>query len=377
MLLHIGPQKTGSPAIAGNRRSTQARARLAENGVQYVGDRAHEKEAGVVALGLRGPIGRPPPRPETWQRVVDEIAGATLPRLCLSNEDFSRADDDAVARILDATGAARTHLVYVARRLDKVLPSHWQQQVKARLTASYSDFLRRVLDPGAHTWTSTLVMEPQDVGAVLARWGKHIPPERMTVVVADEDDRTALPRAFESLLGVPVGVLEPPRGPANRSLGLAATDAVRRVNQVAIDEEWSPAEYRNLVQLGVVPALKDRATTDGPKLTGVPAWAFDRVADLAAAQVEAIASSGAQVIGDPAQLLIRDRVAPVDVPPEVTAVDLDLLADVVSGVRAGAARMRPAGGQVDVKRLRDDLGGRQLLQLLARRTAARLAFRSR
>jgi hypothetical protein len=377
VLLHIGPAKTGSTAM--QHAMFQVREQLAQHGVHYVGSRPHEKEAGGIALGLtRGPIGRRDPRPESWQRLVDEIAGTTLPRLVLSNEDFGRADEAAIERILEATGPERTHLVYVARRLDKVLPSHWQQQVKARMTSSYEDFLREMLDPDAGTWRHELVMGPQDTGAVLARWGKVLPADRITVVVTDEGDREALPRAFESLLGLPPGLIAPPGGPANRSLGLAETEAVRRINRLAIEEGWSPVEYRQLVQLGAVGTLKDRAAGGGPRVGGVPAWAFDRVAELADAQVEAIASFGGGVIGDPERVRVRGRVEPVTLPEDVRAVDLDVLADVVSGLRSGAERLRARPGlrgPADVRRQRDDLGGRQLLQLLARRTASRLRVR--
>lgn len=374
MLLHIGPAKTGSTAI--QHTMFQARARLAEHGVHYVGDRPHEKEAGNVALGVRGPIGRRPARRVAWDRLVGEIAGSAQPRLVLSNEDFGRADDAAVIRILEATGVDRTHLVYVARRVDKVLPSHWQEQVKARITSSYPDFLREVLDPDATSWTARLVMEPQDVGLVLARWGKHLPPERMTVVVAEEGDRSALPRAFEALLGLPGGVLEAPAGPANRSMGYAETEAVRRVNQLALDEQWSPQEYRQIVQRGIVRALKRRPADDGVRLTGIPAEAFDRVADLADAQVESIRSAGVHVVGDPETLRVRGRVEPTPVPPAVESIGLDVLADIVSGVRAGSARVRERSvPPVDVQLQRDSLGARQLLQLLARRFALRVGVR--
>ncbi|HEX2892524.1 MAG TPA: hypothetical protein VHO29_00795, partial [Marmoricola sp.] len=377
VLLHIGPAKTGSTAM--QHAMFQVRDRLAEHGVHYVGSRPHEKEAGGIALGLtRGAIGRRDPRPESWQRLVDEIATTALPRMVLSNEDFGRADEAAIDRILAATGPERTHLVYVARRLDKVLPSHWQQQVKARMTSSYEDFLREMLDPDAGTWRHQLVMDPQDVGAVLARWGKVLPPERMTVVVAEEGNREALPHAFERLLDLPTGLIAPPGGPANQSMGLAETEAVRRINRLAIHEQWTPVEYRQLVQLGVVRALKNRAGGSGPRIGGVPRWAFDRVAELADAQVDGIKASGAHVIGDPELLRVRGQVEPVTLPDEITAVDLDVLADVVSGFRTAAKRMKArklAAAAPDVRLQRDKLGGRQLLQLLARRTAARLGVR--
>lgn len=366
VLLHIGPAKTGSTAI--QRALFQARDVIAEHGVHYVGRKPQEKEAGVIALGLsRGPVGRPQPRPESWQRLVDEIDSATSSRLVLSNEDFGRADDAAVDRILAATGADRTHLVYVARRLDQVLPSHWQQQVKARMTSSYEDFLREMLDPAARTWRHNLVMGPQDLGAVIGRWGKRLPPDRMTVVVVDEGERATLLRAFEALLGLPAGTIAAAPRPANQAMGLAETEVVRRINRLTLDEGWTPVEYRRLVQLGIVRALMSRGST---RIAGVPSWAYDRVADLADAQIEAITSSGVGVIGDPEQLRIRGRVEPVDAAAEVASVDLDVLADVVSGLRQGSAHPPGEAGLP-----RDDLGGRMLLQLLGRRVAARISGR--
>jgi hypothetical protein len=195
-------------------------------------------------------------------------------------------------------------------------------------------------------------------------------------VVADEGDRAALPRAFEALLGLPTGLLEPAGGPANRSMGFVETEAVRRLNRLALEEQWTPREYRQIVQREVVRRLKNRTTVDGSRIGGIPPEAFDRVAELADAQIAEIRSSGVHVIGDPERLRVRGQVEPVPLPPEVDSVSLDLLAEIVSGVRVGSARQRqqPAP-RVDVTTQRDNLGARQLLQLLARRLAMRLGVR--
>jgi hypothetical protein len=74
------------------------------------------------------------------------------------------------------------------------------------------------------------------------------------------------------------------------------------------------------------------------------------------------------VIGDPERLRVRGQVDPVPLPDDVDSVGLDLLADIVSAVRTGARSPAPAA-RVDVAAQRDNLGGRQLLQLLARRAA--------
>ena len=129
LLLHIGPPKTGSTAIQMALHSS--RTALAEHGVLYPGTRMRARSAAAAVLGSGMPVGRDKPKIERWHGLVAEIRQTDLPRICLSHESFSRADDAAVGRILDGLGAERTHVVYVARRLDKVLPSHWQERVKA------------------------------------------------------------------------------------------------------------------------------------------------------------------------------------------------------------------------------------------------------
>jgi hypothetical protein len=158
-------------------------------------------------------------------------------------------------------------------------------------------------------------------------------------------------------------------------MGFAETEAVRRLNRLALDEDWAPREYRQIVQREVVRRLKNRES-DGPRIGGIPPEAFDRVAELADAQIEAIRSAGVHVVGDPERLRVRGQVDPTPLPPEVESVGLDLLADIVSGVRAGSSRsaQRPRP-QPDVRAQRDNLGARQLLQLLARRVATRVGVR--
>ena len=92
--------------------------------------------------------------------------------------------------------------------------------------------------------------------------------------------------------------------------------------------------------------------------------------------VEAIRSAGVHVVGDPENLRVRGRVEPTPVPPDVESIGLDVLADIVSGVRAGSARVRERSvPPVEVQLQRDSLGARQLLQLLARRFALRVGVR--
>jgi hypothetical protein len=234
-----------------------------------------------------------------------------------------------------------------------------------------------MLAPAPTGWYASLLWGPLDFRSVAGRWAQKIDRSRIIVVVADEDDRTATTAAFEQLLDLPRGFLIPPSTPANRSLGYIEAEALRRLNRLSLDEQWSPTEYRNLIQVGVVKTLKSRPA-DGPRIGGIPPWALSRVVELADAQIDAFASAGVRVIGDLERLRVTD-VAAAEEPPHVEAIPLDVLADVASGLRAGHARLSRSERRLAERSIhgssRAGLSGRELIRLLARRAGSRLRDR--
>jgi hypothetical protein len=376
LLLHIGPPKTGSTAIQMALHNT--RPELRGHGVLYPGTRMRARSAAAAVLGIGSPVGRDQPKIERWHAIVDEIAGTDLPRVCMSHESFSRADDAAVSRILDDLGAERTHVVYVARRLDKVLPSHWQERVKAWSDVPFEEFLHLMLDdPDAPQ--AQRIWQPHDLGAVVGRWAAAVGREKVTVLVADEHDRDLIPRTFETMLGLPEGMLVPPADRSNTSLSFTEAEAIRRLNQMAREDDWSSREYWKVMQRGVVQALARRDRSGDARIQGLPAWALERVAERADRQVSQVEQAGVRVIGDPGRLRVRDGVESAEVPEAVQGVSLDLLADLVSGAVAGSRGMHrddlKAAAKADRKaapgRRREELPTRELVRLLARRAVRR------
>lgn len=381
VLLHIGPQKTGSTAIQMSMH--ECRDELAAQGVGYPGKAMRPREAGWAVLGGSA-VGRPTPPLSAWHEFVSEVKASPHPRTCVSNEDFGRADEATIARILTDLGTEKTHLVFVARRLDKLLPSHWQERIKARMTMSYEDFLHHVLETPDADWEARVTWEPHDVALVLDRWAQHLPREQMTVIVSDENDRTHIPRAFEDLLGLAPGTLKPSAVNTNTSLSFTQAEAVRRLNRAAAEYEWTPQQYWRIIQTGVVKALRQAGTRStsadgGPKITGLPEWAYSLVAARAEEQVASIAASRVNVIGDPSQLLLHGKVEPAELPAPLDVVPIDLIADLVRGAVDGteslqrqqlrAARTAKRSASVD------QLSGRELLDALAHRVGSRLRRR--
>jgi hypothetical protein len=374
VLLHIGPQKTGSTAI--QHAMHGRRADLAAHGVLYPGPNFRLLEAGWATLGAGAPVGRPAPRMSAWHRIVGLVERNELPRACLSTEDWARADDAAVDRIAGDLGPDRLHVLYVARRLDRLLPSHWQERVKARMTLSWHEFLALMLDERSSDWERWMMWAPQDVGAVVGRWARWVDPARITVVVADEHDRDLIPRTFEQLLALPAGFLDPPReARANRSFTYPEVEALRRVNAVFKELDLGPRAYWRIVQAGIAKRLGNSPRPPGqPPIPGLPGWALEQVAARCDAQADALRESGATVVGDPDALRIRDVVEPDDEPPAVDAIALDVFAEFVAGALTGAVdlQQREVADALREHRSVDETGGRDLARELLRRVRRRI-----
>jgi hypothetical protein len=374
VLLHIGPQKTGSTAIQESLHN--AREQLAELGVYYPGPYRRPIEAGWAVLGA--PLGRPEPRIESWNTLVAGLRASTLPRRILSNEDLSRGSDAVVERIVRDVGADDIHLLYVARRFDQLLPSHWQERLKARMTMSFEDFLHAVLEGDPRSWEWRLMWECQFPDQVLASWGRFVPPERTTVIVLEGGDHDVLPRAFEQLLDLPTGLLVAPDLVNNRSYTFPEAEALRRINRLARQEKWPDRRYLDLVRRGVA-----RHWTNSPRpagaarIPGLPAWALDHVNDLADRQADALLASGCRLIGSPDSLRTRDRVTAFEGPMVLDEVPLDLLEEAFGTLAARATRTRRRSLARQRKRLQaegglEGVGAGDLARELGRRVVRRV-----
>ena len=383
VLLHIGPPKTGSTALQ-VALHTQ-RDELARLGVRYAGSSFRPKEASWAALGISPAIGREKPRIEAWEEIVAEVHEHSGVRVCVSSEDFARAGTPAVAaRIVGDLGADRVHVVHVVRRLDRLLPSLWQERVKAKVALPYEKWLEVVLQQEESTdyeWRN--LWRPHDVRGIVARWGSAVPPARLTLICSDDTDRRLIPATFEDLLGLPSGMLtvdHPNLHVSNRSLTGNEAELLRRINAVAVQEKWTPKEYLTLCQSGIVGAFRstDPAATD-QRIPPLPDWAVERVAEISRRQVDAIGSSGARIVGEPDRLLVDGSPSPT-APEPVSTVSLDTAVNAVLGAIDGGRRLRAAEQRAARRKAAHrprqrpaaDLTSRELMRLLASRAGRRL-----
>jgi hypothetical protein len=370
-LLHVGPYKTGSSSIQAALH--QQRELLRDHGVRYAGRTSRARRAGWAVIGTT-PRGRRTATIEEWLELVDEVRSAHEARVCVSTEDLARVDEATARRVVGDLGVERTHVLTVVRRLDRLLPSQWQQRAQSLKTDDYDDYLHAVLDPDGPPdhqsrrafWAS------HDLAKVLDTWAGAAGRERVIAVVADESDRGLLPRTFEQLLGLPDGALQEAPG-ANPSLSHNAVELLRRLNVLAEERRWPDEVYTRVVR-EAAHAMKHAGRSEhDAAVPRLPSWAADRVRELSEQRADALAEAGVRVVGDPATLRLVEAEEPGDLRPGTIAIDtvVQAVRGVVTADERALSGARPVPSRPPSHPV-EDASTRELVGLLRSRTAARL-----
>ncbi len=332
-LVHIGPPKTGTTSLQSAFHACRRDA--ATQGVHYAGPRSSPMGAARSVAGLVNPAtGRPSP-PQAWQDLVGEVRRASEPRTLISSEYLSRAGEDAIRTVVADLGADRVHIVATLRPLAKIMPSQWQQGVRNGATASYDAWLRAIFDkPSSKAAQSFWLRHRHD--ALIARWAAVAGPERVTVVILDDEDQAMVLRVFERLLGLTDGTLTADRDLSNRSLNLAEIEFLRGFNARFSAARLPRSLYHQVVTRGA--AFHMRARTPGPDEPRIvtPAWALERALATADEMVTALTGSGVRIVGDPSRLTIAPRGRDDDLMVAGHVVPLDIAVTGAMGVLIGS-----------------------------------------
>lgn len=349
LLLHVGPQKTGTTAIQSS--LAASRAVLREQGIVYPGRFTHNGRAALAGMGRRwgnwkGSKGARAPRAD-WDALLAEL-GSAPGRTVVSSEFFGEAPVEVANQVVDDLGRERVHVVVTLRSLARVLPSSWQQFLKSGHDFGYEQWLDDVLANPPESTLTKAFWQRQDHGALVQRWVSVVGRDRVTVLVLDDDDRNLLFSSFEALLGVEQGTLRrPPGDRANRSLSAVECDVLRRINVEADRANVPWRAYTSVVRYGAFARMirAREPAADEPRIV-TPAWAYDRAAELGAAAVQQIRSEGVEVIGELATL--TERPAAPDPEDRALAMPSEAAAELVLGaLSASMGRGAAFGAQVE------------------------------
>lgn len=292
-IVHIGPHKTGTTAIQGA--FADARPKLGEYGMHYPGEQWQIYRPALALTGSSGQRGTGDIDPEAWPDLVREIEGYGEDRTLISSESLVHASPDRIAKLRDDLDPERVQIVRMIRRYDKVLPSMWQQQVVNGYDRTWRRYVGRALNaPEARFWKRF------GFAPLTQQWADVVGPDRVTVVVVNEDDRGWLLRVMERLTGLPEGLLVVGTDARyqNRSLSWAEAEMIRRANVEFAERGWSDAALRHYLRFGVKIALKPFETERSEGRPQVSPGRYDQLEEITRRDWEDLHALGVRVVGE-------------------------------------------------------------------------------
>src|SRR6516225_7359593 len=184
VVMHIGEPKTGTTFL--QQVMWRNRSELAARGVVLPGH--HPQDHFRASQDLRG-IEKLPTDPAgswtgEWEILASQAqqAGKTP---VISHELFCAADSAQAGRAVRSLARAQVHVVLTVRDVATLLPAEWQETVKHRNTRSWEDWLEDVIDRESvsadrRQWW---FWRAHDTLAILELWSRHVPPERVHVIM--------------------------------------------------------------------------------------------------------------------------------------------------------------------------------------------------
>jgi hypothetical protein len=262
--------------------------------------------------------------PGTWAQLLTQLRG-WQGRSLISHELLSLAGDEQIDRIMRDLSGAEVRVLVTARDLVRQLPAVWQEDLKNGKTATLPAFVERVREKAdSRTDRVKGFWAFQDLPAILARWQKAVPADRIHIVTLPPPgaDRNLLWARFTEVLNVELPANKVQSKTANTSLGAAEAEFLRRLNeQVSDGMDWPV--YRQYVKRFLVRRVLAEGENDRPiELSPVDAlWACER----SQLMKTSIADRGYNVVGaldDLVSPLGSIETAPPAPLPESAVVDV-------------------------------------------------------
>jgi hypothetical protein len=373
-LFHVGIPKSGTTAL--QKAASLGREDLRKHGVLYPGTKQNQREAVLSFMERRwGWDNKDVPPKEHWQELVKEIEAEEDRRVLFGHEFASESDVETAKKFVDAIGD-RCHIVITLRSLGSILPSAWQQYVKAGVAMPFDDWLEAVIGDPPNLDVTKAFHIRNNQGGVVQTWADAAGADRVTVVVLDKQRPNLLFDAFEQLLAIPPGTLaEQELGgfASNRGLTVPEAELFLALNEIARPKNVQWNDWVLMVRNGAVRRTMEKRIDSGDEKLQLPPWAVKRAAEVGAGYADAIAASGVRVIGDLSTLGEEVPARPHEDPPP-TMIPVELAAEALAGMLSAATYRGAFFGRKDEEAalLNEALHEARIKKMARRQTFKRL-----
>jgi hypothetical protein len=304
LYVHVGAPKTGTTYLQSVLELNASQ--LAEHDVHFVSQplataTLFQFRAALDFLGRtdwQGPIARSDGAWDALVRRVRRHRGTVI----FSHEILAGAKPKHLQRLwhdLDVGGDTELHVVYTARDLGRQLPAAWQEGIKQGQRWTYARFLSRFQQE--RMWFYRVFDIPQ----VLTTWSAGLPPEQVhlvTVPAAGSDvPRDELWRRFCLACDIDPAWATAAGPRENRSLGIAETQVIRRLNRRLDRSERPGGRYDGLIRLMLAEGVLVNRHSDTVRMPpDLHPWVSERTRRW----IEWVEQSGIDVVGDLADLRV-------------------------------------------------------------------------
>lgn len=361
VVLHVGLPKSGTTFLQhGLGRNAEA---LADRGVLY--PQTSDDVMFRAALDVRG-------NHKAWGRRRRDVAGA-WDFLCatarrhagttiVSHELLAPACRRQVDAALSMLQGLDVHLVVTARDPVRQLVSEWQEGVKHGRRLTFTEFeaaVRSGQGDLAHRFAAA-----QALPEVLHRWGRHLPSDRVHLVVGPPvgSSPERLWHAFAGVVGFDPAGFPVGRGPLNESLGADEVDLLRRVN-IALDGRLPQPAYGRLAKHRLAHQLLAGRRS---RPLQAPHRVRDALTDVAEQWVKEVERSGWTVHGSLSDLVPLPLTEPGPGPDTVDPhAQVALAADVVAALLLDLEAAHAEAADVEARRRSWKKRAKQLRRVLA------------
>jgi hypothetical protein len=342
--LHVGAMKTGTSYL--QQLFTDNKQALLDEGLLFPGTQGWTDQVLAVRdiLDLRLDNEVRERGIGAWHRLRSEMFDHTGRASVVSMEFLSFASTWQARSVIRSLKGAEVHVILTVRDSSRVIPAQWQETTQNRHTTSWPDYVDAILStadrrsPSGRAFNRAL-----NIPRMLEAWGSVVPPERLHVVLVPAPGaRPALLwDRFASVIGVDPAVCAPPARQRNASLGYASADLMRRVNVELAD--LGMQAYAKTVKAYLAKQVLSGRTGEPPVSSNRALSEFAHGWNRG--MTDAIAGSGANVVGEPSDLDAAPSQATTIKPPppeQVLAAAGDAVVGLQKVIGTRSTRLRSA-----------------------------------